>query len=177
MKNTVILKWNPAISSYNMIRFLDDIVQNNPESDWSIWEHERVRKGDIFHMLKVGHGQTGIVMQGRITSDPESGEDWSRQGRKTYYSNYKAEIMLGPDVFPLLTSHVLQDNIPDFDWFAGHSGMVLNEKQAEMLDKLWVSYLQENKAEFQSRLDLMECREMLNDQLYLSPALQKKLFR
>lgn len=61
MKNTVILKWNPAISSYNMIRFLDDIVQTNTESDWSIWEHERVREGDIFYMLKVGQGQTGIA--------------------------------------------------------------------------------------------------------------------
>lgn len=177
MKNIVILKWNPAISSYNMIRFLDDIVQENAESDWSIREHERVRKGDMFYMLKVGQGQTGIVMRGEITSDPESGEDWSKQGRKTYYSNYKAQIMINPDTFPVLNGTLLQDNIPGFDWFGGHSGAVLDGKQAEVLESMWNAYWQENKAEFQSRLELIERRDMLNDQLYLAPALRKKLFR
>ena len=105
MKNTVILKWNPAISSYRMIRFLDDIVQHNAESDWSIREYEKVRRNDRFYMLKVGHGATGIVMRGEITSDPESDADWSRQGREIYYCTYKAEIMLNPDTFPLLTAN------------------------------------------------------------------------
>jgi len=177
MKNTVILKWNPAVSSYSMIRFLNDIVQNCTESDWSIWEHECVRKGDIFYMLKVGQGQTGIVMRGKITSDPESDEDWSKQGRKTYYSDYKAEIMLNPDTFPLLSSKMLQDKIPDFDWFTGHSGMMLNKKQSGTLDDMWKAYLLENRMEFQSRLDLIERRDMLNDQLYLAPALKKKYLR
>lgn len=173
MKNTVILKWNPAISSYSMGRFLNDIVSRNAESDWSIWEYEHVHKGDIFYMLKVGMGQPGIVMRGKITSDPEPGEDWSRQGRKVYYSNYTAEIMINPDTLPLLSSNTLRDSIPGFDWFAGHSGVVLDKKQSEILNNVWEEYLQKNKAEFLSRLELIECRDLLNDQLYLAPALVK----
>ncbi len=176
MKNTVILKWNPAISSYQMISFLDDIVQQNAEADWSIRDYEKIRRNDRFYMLKVGQGATGIVMRGKITSNPESGEDWSQQGRKRYYCDYKAEIMINPDTFPILTSDALQDNIPGFDWFGGHSGVVLDEKQAEVLENMWMAYFQENQTEFRSRLELIDRREMVNDQLYLARAIEKKIF-
>ena len=169
MANTVILKWNPAVSSYNLIRFLDDIVQENNESDWSIWEHERVRAGDTFYMLKVGHGQTGIVMRGKITTDPVEDEDWSGRGRRTYYCNYQAEIMINPDAFPLLGSDALQDNIPDFDWTGGHAGVVLEPRSAAVLETMWQVYLLENGAEFTSRIELIGRRNMINDQLFLAP--------
>ena len=169
MANTVILKWNPAVSSYNLIRFLDDIAQETRESDWSIWEYERVRSGDTFYMVKVGCGQTGIVMRGEITTDPVVDEDWSDRGRQTHYCDYRAEIMINPDTFRLLGSDALRDNIPGFDWTGGHAGVVLDERAAAVLETMWVSYLCENMAEFQSRLELIRRRGMLNDQLYLSP--------
>ena len=53
-KNCVILKWNPAISSYSMLRFLDNISWTESESDWSIYEYDKVKAGDQFFMLKVG---------------------------------------------------------------------------------------------------------------------------
>ena len=169
MANTVILKWNPAVSSYNLIRFLDDIAQETRESDWSIWEHERVRAGDTFYMLKVGCGQTGIVMRGEITTDPVVDEDWSGRGRRTYYCDYQAEIMINPDAFRLLGSDALRDNIPDFDWTGGHAGVVLDARAAAVLETMWQTYLRENVAEFKSRLELIRRRGMLNDQLYISP--------
>lgn len=169
MANTVILKWNPAVSSYNLIRFLDDIAQETRDSDWSIWEHERVRSGDTFYMVKVGCGQTGIVMRGKITTDPVVDEDWSGRGRRTYYCDYRAEIMINPDTFRLLDSDALRDNIPDFDWTGGHAGVVLDERAAAVLETMWLSYLRGNMAEFESRLDLIRRRGLLNDQLYVAP--------
>ena len=171
MANTVILKWNPAVSSYNLVRFLDDIVQEQRGSDWSIWEHERVKTGDTFYMLKVGLGQTGIVMRGKITTDPVADEDWSGRGRLTFYCDYEAEIMINPDTFPLLGSDALRDNIPDFDWAGGHAGVVLEERSAAVLETMWGAYLRDNLAEFRSRLELIERRSMLNDQLYIAPEL------
>ena len=171
MANTVILKWNPAVSSYNLIRFLDDIAQKVHESDWSIWEHERVRSGDTFYMVKVGHGQTGIVMRGKIISDPVTDEDWSGRGRRTFYCDYDAEIMINPDTFRILSSDALRDNIPEFDWTGGHAGVVLNERAAAVLETMWRAYLLENLGEFKSRLELIERRGMLNDQLYIASGL------
>ena len=46
-ENCVILKWNPAISSYSMIRFLQNIVWEKNESDWSIYEYEKVQIVDV----------------------------------------------------------------------------------------------------------------------------------
>lgn len=167
--NTVIFKWNPAISSVSMLDFLRCILQEEADSDWSVWDHERIRRGDTVYMLKVGYGQTGIVMRGKITSDPAAGEDWSGRGRQVFYCRYRADIMINPDAFPLLDGVTLRDNIPGFDWFGGHSGTVPDEKQSEVLARMWENYLTENKAEFRSRLDLIERRGMWNDQLYISP--------
>ena len=176
MANTVILKWNPAISSKHMVHFLDEIADEDPMGDWSVRDHERIHAGDIFYMLKVGKGQTGIVKRGIITTDPVTDEDWSGQGRVTYYCDYEAEIIINPDTFALLTSETLREAIPDFDWFGGHSGVVLHEAQAAKLEELWQRYLSDMADEFRSRCELMEKRGMINDQLYLSPEYAEKVF-
>ena len=166
-KNCVILKWNPAVSSYSMCRFLNNIYWCEPDSDWSICEYEKVKKGDQFFMLKVGIGTCGIVAAGEITSDPIAGEDWSGRGRKVYDSDYACDLMVNPETLPILESSVLEDNIPDFDWNGGHSGVVLTDEQSAVLTRLFDKYLRDNAAVFTDRLALIEKRGMDNDQLYI----------
>lgn len=173
--NTVILKWNPAISSYNMIRFLQNIVREDNEGNWSIWEYDRVHKGDRFFMLKVGNGATGIVSYGRLTSDPYVSADWSGQGRKVYYCDLYHDIMISPATFSILSSEQLEDAMPDFDWHKGHSGAVLSPEQAAVFGKLWQAYLLENVAEFRSRLELIDGRGLWNDQLFVSQKFRKEI--
>ena len=176
MPNTVILKWNPAISSYGMINFLEAIIQEENEFNWSVWDYEKIHRGDIAYMLKVGQGQTGIVKHGVVTSEPYRSGDWSGRGRIVYYCDFKADIMLSPDTFPILSSSSLEDGIPGFDWNGGHSGLILDAKQAEVLKRMWDAYLDETKAEFQSRLELIERRGMYNDQIFITQKLRKQLF-
>ena len=170
-ENCVILKWNPAISSYSMIRFLQNIVWEKNESDWSIYEYEKVKNGDQFFLLKVGIGCCGIVAAGTITSDPVVDEDWSGRGRKVYYSDYICDLMVNPETLPILESSVLEDNIPGFDWNGGHSGTVLNDEQTAVLNRLFDKYLRDNAAIFADRLALIEKRSMGNDQLYIDEEL------
>ena len=41
-QNTVILMWNPSISSYTMDRFESDFLDMAPDDfNWSIWEHAK----------------------------------------------------------------------------------------------------------------------------------------
>ena len=156
---TVILKWNPAVSSYSMLHYLSNIRELNqydePDFDWSVWDHEQIHEGDRFYWLKVGqYGQTGIVGTGIITSDPYASEDWSGKGRQTFYVDFAAEMLLNPDALPVLSTEALQAAIPDFEWTGGHSGLVLTDEQAEKLDMLWMGFVQENSELFEKARNL-----------------------
>lgn len=168
-KHVVILKWNPAVSSISMWNFLLDILDQETGGNWSIWEHNRVRQGDAFFLLKVGHGVTGIVAAGELTSEPCCDEDWSGRRRQTYYCDYCADVMLNPETFPILESSKLEALIPGFDWHGGHSGVILSPESGQRLITLFETYLQENAACFKDRLALIQRRRLQNDQCYFSP--------
>ena len=155
----VILKWNPSFSSSTMARFLNDLEKcaladnGNVGMNWSVWDADKIKNGDICFLLKVGYGQTGITARGTITSDPYPGEDWSWRNRPTKYCDFNFETMINPDAFPLLSSTELHKAIPDFDWLGGHSGIVLTEKQGEELERLWHEYMQSQAQYFEKASD------------------------
>lgn len=156
LQKTVILMWNPSISSYTMERFEDDLLKmaNSWELEdfnWSVWDYENVKKGDRFFMVKVGPGTNGVVMSGIFTSEPYQDEDWSGKGRKVFYMDMQINEMIHPDKCPILTSDKLAAEIPDFNWTAGQSGQILSEEQADKLNMLWNDYLYENSDIFLPR--------------------------
>lgn len=150
---TVIMKWNPSFSSYSMMHYLMDISRSNddPENDdydWSVNDYKNIHPGDRYYLVKVGwYGQTGIVARGEITSEPFTGEDWSGQGRRTYYVKMMPELMINPDVLPILSVRDLSASIPDFEWGKGASGLVLTDAQAEKLEALWQMFMVRHKAD------------------------------
>ena len=155
-QKTVVLMWNPSISSYTMERFEDDLLKmaNSWELEdfnWSVWDYENVKEGDRFFMVKVGPGTNGVVMSGIFTSEPYQDEDWSGKGRKVYYMDMQINEMIHPDKCPILTSDKLAAEIPDFNWTAGHSGQILSEEQADKLNMLWNDYLYGNSDIFLPR--------------------------
>ena len=174
-KNCVILKWNPDISSYSMIRFCSDILDKNNTSDWSIYEYDKVKKGDQFFMLKVGTGTCGIVASGEITADPAAGEDWRGTQNIVYYADYCCEIMVNPDKLPIIDSSILEKSITDFNWRGGHSGTVLNELQTAELNRIYRSYLLKNAVCFDKRLKTLAKRGAYNYHLYIDEKLLKQI--
>ena len=130
-QKTVVLMWNPSISSYTMERFEDDLRDMTdgwaPEDfNWSVWDYENVKEGDRFFMVKVGPGTNGIVMSGVFSSEPYQDEDWSGKGRKVFYMDMQINEMIHPDRCPIITSEKLAAEIPDFNWTGGHSGQILS---------------------------------------------------
>jgi len=153
--NTVIFKWNPGFSSYNMHRYLDDmcnlIEYDEYEMNWSVWDYDKIKKGDRFYMMKLGYGAKGLVAAGKIISDPYEDADWSGQGRPTRYVNFEPDILINPDALPILDLKTLEAEIPDFEWGRGHSGLVLTEDQATRLDALWQRFVNDNNPLFEER--------------------------
>lgn len=140
---TYILFWNPDISSYTKERFLNDFAECEGVRNWSFYEHDKVKNGDSFFMVKCGEGKTGIVMRGEITSECYNDIDWSPKGRKNiYYADIETGVCINPwSESHLLSPDILTEAIPDFNWYGGHSGRRLGIADANKLEKLWVKYL------------------------------------
>ena len=143
--NTIILFWNPGISSYTIERLREDLSNHAHVSNWSVWEHEKAHKGDRFFMVRCGEGKTGICMSGRFRSDPYRGEDWSGKGREVYYMDLLADVVIDPDVCPILSTEILSQKISSFDWSGGHSGRLLPAKDSKKLERLWKTFLEKNE--------------------------------
>ena len=139
-RNTFILRWNPAISSYTMARLDSDMEDwakgywNEDDFDWSIYEWQKAHRGDRFFMVRVGDGNTGIMAAGRFTSEPYKGEDWSGKGREVYYMQMEFEAVFHPERADIIGTEELERELPDIDWRKGHSGQMLNKESAERLE-------------------------------------------
>ena len=145
---TFILFWNPGISSYTIERLREDLDAREHVSNWSVWEHKKAHKGDRFFMVRCGEGKTGICMSGFFSSEPYQDEDWSGKGREVYYMDLRADIVIDPDILPILPTEILSQKIPSFDWSGGHSGRLLLAPKAKKLEKLWKDFLEKNNPMF-----------------------------
>ena len=151
MRNTFLLRWNPALSSYTMERLDEDMTDwANGEwcddFDWSVYDWQKARKGDRFFMLRVGEGNTGVFAAGRFTSDPFLGDDWSGKGREVHYMTMEFETVFHPERAEIITTEELRAELPEIDWSGGHSGVMLDEESAERLELMWRDYVGRNKS-------------------------------
>lgn len=146
-QKTVILMWNPAISSVKLEEHNETIKRMHTEYfNWSVWDYKNAKCGDRFFLVKVGkEGRTGIVMSGVFDSHPHELDDWSGRGRQTFYMDMKPNVILNPNTAPMLTTEELQKAIPTFDWTGGHSSRILSEEQAKALENLWSKFLEEHE--------------------------------
>ena len=161
--NTIILFWNPAVSSYTLERMREDMAHWTHVGNWSVWQHDAAKKGDRFFMVRCGEGKTGICMSGQFTSDPYKGEDWSGKGREVYYMDLEADTLIDPDFLPILTTEVMSEQIPSFDWTGGHSGRLLPADEATKLETLWTEFLEKNNRIF-SKLTLRNSVDNIGSQ-------------
>ena len=149
--NTIILFWKPEISSIKFEDFQECI--QNAEIDtmnWSVWEHEKAKKGDRFFLVKCGNTKNnGICMSGYFVSEPWQGEDWSGKGREVYYMDMSIDVAINPQFFPILPTTDLQSAIPDFDWTGGHSGRILPTREASLLEEIWDYFLEKHSFIFE----------------------------
>lgn len=141
-----ILFWNPDISSMTRDRMTDEmgeLIFNGGWFNWSFWEYENVKPGDVCYLVRCGDksGPHGIVLRGKIISDPYVAEDWSGRGRKTYYADWYPQEFIDSEYAKPLSPDALEAAIPDFNWRGGHSGRPLPEKYEKVLEKLWYDYI------------------------------------
>ena len=143
-QQTFVMRWNPEISSHKVVDFehaMEDFYDDGFYYDWSIFDYEKVHVGDRFFMLKVGNGNTGIVMSGIIVSLPYKDEDWSGKGRDVRYVRMIPDCMVHPDKTEIISTQSLDEELPGVNWNEGHSGVLLTNEQAGKFDELWQQFI------------------------------------
>lgn len=143
-QQTFVMRWNPEISGHKVVDFehaMENFYEDGFYYDWSVFDYEKVHVGDRFFMLKVGNGNTGIVMSGIIVSLPYKGEDWRGQGRDVRYVRMIPDCMVHPDKTKIISTQSLDEELPGVNWSEGHSGVLLSNEQACKFDELWHNYI------------------------------------
>ena len=110
-----------------------------------IYEWEKAKKGDCFYMERLGDEGRGIVFRGQFTSDPYLVEDWAGTSKKRYYVDIDCFDASPADGQPHITVEELKSILPEINWDKGHSGQLLTEGQAQKLDELWDSKMEDRK--------------------------------
>lgn len=150
---TIILKWNPAISSVSMEDMQWSISETwdtlDSDFNWSIYDWEKAEKGDRVFMLRVGRGKVGIMASGWLSSDIYEGDDWRGTDEKRRYADILFDVMIYPQRNNILDTKTLQKEIPSVDWKGGHSGVVISDEEASKLESVWHNFLKENDDLFQ----------------------------
>ena len=85
---TYLMRWNPSISSFTEKDYevsIENMVYDMFRMNWSIYEWEEARRGDLFYMMRVGDDKAGIVFNGQFISDPYPGDDWAGSNRRRMY--------------------------------------------------------------------------------------------
>lgn len=141
-----ILFWNPGISSMTRERMeeeMSEIVAYGGHFNWSFWEHDDVHPGDICYLVRCSDktGPHGIVLKGKIISEPYIDEDWYGKGRTVYYADWYPQEFIDSEWAQPLSPELLDKEIPDFNWHGGHSGRPLPKQYEETLSTLWYDHI------------------------------------
>jgi hypothetical protein len=136
---TYLMRWNPSISSFKEKDFeecVENMVHGMFRINWSIYEWEEARRGDLFFMMRVGDDKAGIVFSGQFISDPYPGDDWAGTTKRRIYVDMIVTNSVEPGAVPRVTLEKLQEAIPEFEWEKGHSGVLLTEDIVTKLDEM-----------------------------------------
>ena len=135
-----LMRWNPSISSFtedNYKECIENMEGGKFRMNWSIYEWEEARRGDMFYMLRVGDDKAGITFNGYFLSDPYTGDDWAGSTKRRCYVDMVCQNAVEPEEVPFIPLSKLKEAIPEYNWEKGHSGELLPEDVREKLDELW----------------------------------------
>ena len=135
-----LMRWNPSISSFKEKDY--KACMANMELDmfrlnWSIYDWQEARRGDLFYMMRVGDDKAGIVFTGMFITDPYPADDWAGSTKRRMYVDMVCFSPSKPGAKPRISLQQLESAIPAAAWAQGHSGELLSEEVVKQLELLW----------------------------------------
>lgn len=137
---TYLMRWNPSISSFTEKDYkacLENMVNGMFRLNWSIYDWQEARRGDMIYMMRVGDHKAGIVFMGMLISDPYPADDWAGSNKRRMYVDMICFSPSKQRVKPRISLQQLESAIPSMEWAQGHSGVLLSEDVVKQLELLW----------------------------------------
>lgn len=137
---TYLMRWNPSISSFTKKDYkacLDNMVNGMFRLNWSIYDWQEARRGDMIYMMRVGDDKAGIVFMGMLITDPYPADDWAGSTKRRMYVDMVCFSPSKLRIKPRLSLQQLESAIPSMEWAQGHSGVLLSEDVVKQLELLW----------------------------------------
>lgn len=137
---TYLMRWNPSISSFTEKDYkacLDNMVNGMFRLNWSIYDWQEARRGDMIYMMRVGDDKAGIVFMGMLITDPYPADDWAGSTKRRMYVDMVCFSPSKLRIKPRLSLQQLESAIPSMEWAQGHSGVLLSEDVVKQLELLW----------------------------------------
>lgn len=134
-----LMRWNPTISSFTEAEYRECVANAEHgkfRMNWSIYDWQEARRGDMFYMMRTGDDKAGIVFSGQFISDPYPEEDWAGSNKRRMYVDMVVCDFEDPGAAPRISLEKLQAAIPSFEWSKGHSGVMLSEEETDKLVEL-----------------------------------------
>ncbi|MEO5645187.1 MAG: hypothetical protein ABIQ40_18060 [Bacteroidia bacterium] len=142
--NTFLFAWNPVkwpwpeISEHVALLKASHTVTER----WTCASHKKIKNGDRAFFSKVGAEPRGIFASGFVTSDPFLSK--GRKGKEIHFVMTRFDVLLDPDVTPILTLDIL--NIGRLEkqlWTPQSSGISIKQEFSEELELLWKDFLEQ----------------------------------
>ena len=83
-----LMRWSPSASSFTEKDYEEcvaDMIHGMFRMNWSIYDWQEARRGDLFYMMRTGDDKAGIVFNGHFLSDPYPADDWAGSTKRRMY--------------------------------------------------------------------------------------------
>jgi len=141
---TYLIIWNPKRWPW------DDIEESIEEVNltgkyswgWSCGKTKSIMPGDRVFLIKLGTEPKGLIGSGYATTAVYVDEHWSEEGKDANYIDVDFEVLLNPDIEPILTLDVLMSGkLSQQHWLAQSSGISIRSELVEELESVWFNFL------------------------------------
>ncbi len=145
---TYLLTWNPNRWEWTDIQdAIADIEKTGWHAGgWSSGRNKRIARGDRVFLLRQGRPPKGICASGWADSDCFEDTHWdealAEQSKQAIYVNVNFNVILDPDLEPLLPRNELEDGIlSQVHWDTQVSGIAIHDDIAQEVEKRWSAFL------------------------------------
>lgn len=109
---------------------------------WSIVSFKKVKPGDRAFVMRLGKEPKGIIGSGIIKSGARLRKHWSGENKLAYYAKVEFDIILNPDLEPILSLEFLKSGkLSKFNWTPQASGIEIPQTYSDELETAWYNFL------------------------------------